>query len=55
MKRIYIIMGELEDTDIIDCYDSAQPTMERAEQRCIELAIEQPNHIWYWREIIFEE
>ena len=55
MKRIYVVMGELEDTDIVDCYDGAYPTMERADERCTELEAVSDNHIWYWREVILEE
>lgn len=55
MKRIYVVVGELEDTDRIDKFDSAYPTMEQAEDRCIELEASSTNYIWYWREVILEE
>lgn len=55
MKRIYVVVGELEDTDKIDVFDGAYPTMEQADERCYELEAEPNNHIWYWREIILEE
>ena len=56
MKRIYIVVGELEDTDQIDSFDGAYPTMGRADERCTELEAEpNNNHIWYWREIVLEE
>lgn len=53
MKRIYVVVGELEDTNQIDMFDSALPTMEQADNRCLELEAEpNNNHIWYWREVI---
>lgn len=55
MKRIYVVVGELEDTDQIDVFDSAYPTMEQAEERCIKLEAELNNHIWYWRETVYLE
>lgn len=55
MKRIYVVIGELEDTDQIDSFDGAYPTMERADERCTELEAENNGHIWYWREVILEE
>lgn len=55
MKRIYVVVGELEDTDKIDVFDGAYPTMEQADERCCELEAEPNNHIWYWREVIMEE
>lgn len=55
MKRIYIVVGELEDTDQIDSFDGAYPTMSRADERCTELESESDNHIWYWREVVLEE
>ena len=56
MKRVYVVLGELEDTDQIDIVEAAYPTMERAEQRCATLESHPDNrHIWYWREAILEE
>lgn len=55
MKRIYVVVGELEDTNQIDSFDSAHLTMERADERCTELEAEDDNHIWYWREVILED
>lgn len=55
MKRIYVVVGELEDTDQIDSFDGAYPTMSRADERCTELEAESDNHIWYWREVVLEE
>ena len=55
MKRIYVVVGELEDTDQIDSFDSAYPTMERADERCTELEAENNGHIWYWHEVILDE
>ena len=55
MKRIYVVVGELEDTDQIDIFDSAHLSMSRADERCIELESEPNGHIWYWREVILDE
>ena len=56
MKRIYIIVGELEDTDAIDVIYGAAPTMARAEEICTILEAHPDNqHIWSWREKILEE
>ena len=56
MKRIYVVMGELEDTDVVDSYDGAYLSMSRADERCTELESEPGNdHIWYWRELVLEE
>lgn len=55
MKRIYVVIGELEDTDQIDSFDGAYPTIERADERCTELEAENNGYIWYWREVILEE
>ena len=55
MKRIYVVIGELEDTNKVDSFDGAYPTMSRADERCTELEALPDNHIWYWREVILEE
>ena len=55
MKRIYIVVGEIEDTDMIDRIDGAYTSMERAEERCSELENKDRAYIWYWREVILEE
>lgn len=55
MKRIYVVVGELEDTNQIDSFDSAHLSMSQADERCGELEAVQDGHIWYWREVILEE
>lgn len=55
MKRIYVVVGELEDTDQIDSFDGAYTTIDRADERCTELEAENNRHIWYWREVVLEE
>jgi hypothetical protein len=56
MRRIYVIIGELEDTDKIDHFEAAYPTMEEADAVCTELeSTPGNNHIWYWREVILVE
>lgn len=55
MKRIYVVVGELEDTDKIDSFDGAYATMSRADERCDELEATNDGRIWYWREVVLEE
>lgn len=55
MKRIYVVVGELEDTNEIDCFEGAYHSMERADERCAELETESQNHIYYWHEVVLEE
>ena len=55
MKRIYVVVGELEDTNQIDAFDGAYLSMSRADERCTELEKHTDGHIWYWREVILEE
>jgi hypothetical protein len=55
MRRIYVVVGELEDTNQIDAFDSAHLTMDQAQERAFELENEDNGHIWYWREVILEE
>lgn len=55
MRRIYIVVGEMEDTDQIDSFDGAYTTMSRADERCGELEATNDGHIWYWREVVLEE
>ena len=55
MKRIYIVVGEIEDTDMIDRIDGAYTSMERAEERCAELENQDGAYLWYWREVVLEE
>ncbi len=55
MKRIYVVVGELEDTDQIDSFDGAYTSINRADERCTELEAENNGHIWYWREVVLEE
>lgn len=53
--RIYVVVGELEDTDQIDCFEGAYTSMTAADERCTELESHPDNcHIWYWREVVLE-
>ena len=54
-KRIYVVVGELEDSNQIDIFDGAYTSMEKAEARCTELESEGNGHIWYWREVVLED
>lgn len=56
MKRIYIVVGELEDTDQVDIWYGAYTDMETADKVCEELEGHPDNcHIWYWRELILDD
>lgn len=56
MKRIYVVVGELEDTNQVDTIEGAYTTMQAADDRCFELEDHPDNrHIWYWRETILKE
>jgi hypothetical protein len=55
MKRIYVIVGELEDTDQIDTFYGACHTMKKADELCLQAENEIPGHIFYWREVIEED
>lgn len=55
MKRAYIIIGELEDTNMPDIYYSIVHSIKRAEELCAALEEQSSNHIYYWRECIEEE
>lgn len=56
MKRAYVVMGELEDTEQVDYVEPGYKTMEDAEERCATLERHPDNnHIWYWREVIVDE
>lgn len=55
MKRAYVIVGELEDTDKIDTFYAVCHSMTRADELCLEAESEDPNHIYTWREVIEED
>ncbi len=56
MKRAYVVIGELEDSEQVDYVEPGYKTMEDAERRCTILEAHPDNvHIWYWREVIVEE
>jgi hypothetical protein len=56
MKRIYVVIGELEDTNQIDIWYCACNTIEQAEHTCTQLESHPDNkHIWYYREVVLEE
>lgn len=56
MKRIYLVVGELEDTNVVDVYECAYLTMAEADARCYQLEAHPDNrHIWYWIETFLEE
>lgn len=57
MKRVYVIMcdfydnGEYINTDPVDVVSS----LTKAEDICVELEAENPNGVYYWREVISSE
>ena len=55
VKRAYIIVGELEDTDKIDTFYSICHSMEKADELCLEAEAEDPGRIYTWREVIEED
>lgn len=59
MRRVYVVLGELEDINEIDTIEGVYPSMEAAENRCSELEAdsraEHDGHIWYWRETTMED
>lgn len=56
MKRIYVVLGNLEDCLEPDIIYGAYPTMERADEICDGLGDHPDNiHSWYWREVVLEE
>jgi len=55
MKRIYVVVGELEDTDQVDTFYGAYLTMDKAQDVAMELEKQDNGHIWYWREVVLEE
>lgn len=55
MRRAYVIVGELEDTDHIDTFYAVCHSMEKAEKLCLEAESADPAHIYTWREIVEED
>ena len=55
MRRAYVIVGELEDTDQIDTFYAVCHTMDRADALCIEAKTKDPSRIYTWREVIEED
>lgn len=55
MRRAYLILGELEDTNTPDLFYAVTHSMERAEELCLEAEREDPVRIYYWREVIEDD
>lgn len=55
MRRAYIVVGELEDTNEVDIYYAVCHSMQRADELCLEAEAQNPNHIYTWREVIEED
>jgi hypothetical protein len=55
MRRAYVIVGELEDTDHIDVFYAICHSMDRADELCLEAESADPGRIYTWREIVEED
>lgn len=55
MKRAYVIVGELEDTNVVDVYYAICHSMDRADELCLEAEASDPSRIYTWREVIEED
>ena len=55
MKRAYVVVGELEDTNMIDVFYGVCHTIERADELCFEAEAADPGRIYTWREVIEED
>lgn len=58
MKRVYVVMCDFYDND--NNYTETYPcdvvsSMNCAEDRCIELEVENPEGVYYWQEVISSE
>lgn len=55
-KTLYVVVGELEDTNQIDKFECAYTSLRRADERCTELESHPDNcHIWCLREVTVVE
>ena len=55
-RRIYVVVGELENSPEIDIFYGAYLTMEKADEVCYELEQNKnDNHIYYYVEVILDE
>jgi len=56
MKMIYIVVGEVEDTDKITVFEGAYYSQERADERCDDLKVERDDgYLYYTIPIPLEE
>lgn len=54
MKRVYVVIGELEDGRA-DVYYAVCHTMGRADELCHEAEAADPEHYYTWYEVIEED
>jgi len=54
-RRIYVVVGELEDTPVTDIFYGAYLTMKKADEVCYELEQKNDGHIYYYVEVILDE
>lgn len=56
MKRVYVIINELEDSfGEVWSIEDVVSSMTKADNICTELEQTNPGHIYYWREVISSE
>ena len=55
MRRAYVIVGELEDSDKIDVFYAVCHSMARVDVLCTEAEAKDPSRIYTWREVIEED
>lgn len=55
MRRVYIVVGKLEDSDAIDIFYAVCHSMKRADELCLEAENEDPGHIYMWYESVEED
>lgn len=56
MKRVYVIINELEDSfGEVWSIEDVVSSMAKADSICTELEKNNPGHIYYWREVISSE
>ena len=55
MRRVYLVLGELENTNTPDVFYAVVHSMERADELCLEAEAADPARIYYWREVIEDD
>ena len=55
MRRAYVVVGELENTEVVDVYYAVCHSMKRADELCQEAESWDSSRIYYWVEVIEED